>query len=220
MELFIDSADPKEIQTAWDWGFIDGVTTNPSLAAKVGRPYRQIVLQIFEIVDGPVSLEVIATEYDQMLEQARALAALHPVVVVKIPCTRDGLKAVKTLKKEGIKTNVTLVFSGGQALAVGKLGSDYVSPFVGRLDDIATHAGDDLVSNIRQTYDRYGFGTKILAASIRDLQHLEKMALIGADVATVPFNVLETITNHPLTDKGLQRFLQDWQAAGLELPIE
>lgn len=219
MKIFIDSADPQQIKTAWDWGIIDGVTTNPSLAAKVGRPYPEIVREILEIVDGPVSLEVIATEYNEMLEQARSLSKLHDNVVVKIPCTTDGIRAVRMLTEEGIKTNVTLVFSESQALLAAKVGATYCSPFLGRVDDISDHGGDKLVERIRQIYDNYDFEIQILAASIRDVSHAEGMAVIGVDVSTIPFSIIEKMVEHKLTASGLKKFLEDWDEAGLELPI-
>lgn len=219
MQLFIDSADPTQVREAWDWGIIDGVTTNPSLAAKVGKPYQEIVTEILEIVDGPVSLEVIATEYQEMVNQARALAKLHRNVVVKIPCTPDGLQAVKNLMAEGIKTNVTLVFSEAQALLAAKVGATYCSPFLGRVDDVADHAGEGLIQNISQIFWSHGFETELLAASLRDVPHVEAVAQLGADVATVPFEVLKKMMYHPLTDQGLERFLKDWDEAGLELPV-
>lgn len=220
MKIFIDSADPTQIRQAYEAGIIDGVTTNPSLAAKTGRPYSEIVQEIFDIVEGPVSLEVIATEYEGMVEQGVKLAKLHKNVVVKIPCTPVGIRATKTLKEKKIKVNVTLVFSIAQALLVGKVGADYCSPFVGRLDDIDDVSGDELVAAIRTVYDNYGFETKILAASIRDVEHVEYMAIIGADVVTVPFEVITEMFDHSLTTKGLNKFLQDWNEAGLQLPFE
>jgi transaldolase len=219
MKIFIDSADPIEVKTAWDWGIIDGVTTNPSLAAKVGRPYSEIVREILDIVDGPVSLEVIATTYDEMLEQARSLSKLHENVVVKIPCITEGLRVVNQLSSEGIKTNVTLIFSEAQALLAAKVGATYCSPFLGRVDDISNHGGDKLVERIRQIYDNYGFETQILAASIRDVSHAEEMAVIGADVSTIPFPIIEKMIGHKLTDSGLKKFLEDWDKANLKLPI-
>lgn len=225
MQLFIDSADPTEIKTAWEWGIIDGVTTNPSLAAKVGRPYRDIVQEILATVDGPVSLEVISTEYDQILEQARSLTKLHQNVVVKIPCIQEGLRAAAVLSKENIKINITLVFGEAQALLAAKVGATYCSPFLGRVDDLVHaedtlhHLGDRLIERIRKLYDNYDFSTKILAASIRDVGHVEEMAVMGADVSTVPFEVLSNLVKHSLTDKGLKSFLDDWNKAGLELPV-
>jgi transaldolase len=219
MQLFIDSADPKQIKTALSWGIIDGVTTNPSLAARVGRPYKEIVAEILEMVPGDVSLEVIATDYETMLEQAHKLSTLSSKVVVKIPCTQDGLRVCKKLITAGIKTNVTLIFSANQALLVGKLGATYCSPFIGRLDDIADHSGDDLVADMRRIFDRFDFKTKILAASIRDTGHVERVAGIGADVATLPFNILGQLVRHPLTEKGLNKFLYDWKEAGLKFPV-
>jgi transaldolase len=219
MKLFIDSADPKEIQTAWDWGFIDGVTTNPSLAAGTGLPYQKIIERIFAIVDGPVNLEVIATDFDGMIAQAEALHALNPNVVVKLPCTAAGLKAAKRLRLYQIKTNITLVFSEAQALLAAKVGATYVSPFLGRLDDLGLHFGDELIARIVKIYRNYDFETQILDASIRDVEHVTRSALLGADVATVPFTVLEQLVDHKLTTQGLEKFLSDWKKSGLKLPI-
>lgn len=219
MQIFIDSADPAQIRQAYELGIISGVTTNPSLAAKIGKPYSEIVQEILEIVDGPVSLEVIATEYEGMVSQGEKLSKLHKNVVVKIPCTKAGLRAAKTLISKRIKVNVTLVFSVAQALLVGKIGADYCSPFVGRLDDIEDFSGDELVDAIKIVYDNYCFETKILAASIRDVGHMEYMAVLGADVVTVPFEVINEMYNHPLTTNGLDKFLADWNEAGLQLPF-
>lgn len=220
MKLFIDSADPKEVKIAWDWGIVDGVTTNPTLAAKVGKPYSEIVNEITAIVDGPISLEVIATEYNEILDQAHKLSKINNNIIVKIPCTQDGLKAVKQLKKEGIRTNVTLVFSLSQAMLAAKVGADYCSPFVGRVNDVAEESGFNLISNIRKVYDLNGYKTKILAASVRDTNYVEKVAELGADVATVPLHILEDLVKHSLTDKGLESFLNDWEKSGLKLPFE
>lgn len=219
MLLFIDSADPKEIREAHDWGIIDGVTTNPSLAAKISRPYREIISEILEIINGPVSLEVISTDYEGILTEAYSLAKLQRNVVVKIPCTQAGYKATKTLSEDGINVNMTLCFSLNQALLAAKVGAEYISPFIGRLDDIKFHTGDELTQEIRKVYDNYQFKTKILDASIRDAEHVAMAALSGADAATVPFTVLKELHEHPLTKKGLDKFLLDWKEAGLELPI-
>ena len=218
MQLFLDSADPKEVKQALKLTSLDGLTTNPSLAAKVGRPYKDLVKEILGLVSGPVSLEVIATDYEGMLTQARRLAQLGNQVVVKIPCTPAGLKAVQTLKSEGIKTNVTLVFSLNQALLVGKTGSDYCSPFVGRLNDLEAESGERLIAQMRAAYDEYDFSTQILAASIRSVANVENMIRLGADAATLPLQVLTQLIEHPLTDKGLQAFLSDWKQSGLQLP--
>ena len=219
MQLFIDSADPKEIQEAMSWGYIDGVTTNPSLAAKVGKPYKEIVSEILQMVEGPVSLETIATDYEGIISEGRALAKLAENVVVKIPCILEGYKAAKTLGEEGINVNMTLCFSASQALLAAKVNATYISPFMGRMDDIYPDAGDKLIEDIVDIYDTYGFETLVLDASIRDVEHVTKSALMGADVATVPFKVLEKLYTHSLTDKGLDKFLSDWKSSGLELPL-
>jgi transaldolase len=220
MQLFIDSADPNEIKTAWDWGIIDGVTTNPSLASKVGKPYPEIIQEILGIVDEntSVSLEVIATDYEGMLEQARKLASIDERVVVKLPCTTAGLQATKELGKEGILVNMTLVFSPAQALLAAKAGAFYISPFVGRLDDIEEHSGDDTLEEILTIMDNYDFESAVLYSSVRDVAHVQHAARVGADAATVPFDVLGKLVQHSLTDAGLTKFLADWEASGLSLP--
>ena len=218
MKLFIDSADPSEIKEALSWGYADGVTTNPSLAAKVGRPYSEIVQEILSLVTGDVSLETIATNAETIINEAYSLCELGEQVVVKIPCTSDGYKAASTLSDEGIRINMTLCFSVNQALLAAKVGAKYVSPFIGRIDDISDHGGDNLIADIRTVYDNYGFKTQILAASVRDKEHVARAALLGADAATVPFNVLKALHHHKLTDSGLEKFLDDWQTSGLELP--
>lgn len=210
MKLFIDSAHIEEIAEAHALGVIDGVTTNPSLIAKTGKPFEQVVREILKIIDGPVSLEVVGTDAETMVAEARKLAAFGENVVVKIPMIPEGLKAVKRLSAEGIRTNVTLVFSPSQALLAAKAGATYMSPFVGRLDDIS-HQGMDLIGDIRLIYDNYDFATEILVASIRNPLHLVEAARLGADVATVPFQVIMNLTKHPLTDKGLEQFLADWE---------
>lgn len=214
MELFIDSADIEELRRCVAGSLVDGVTTNPSLVAKTGRPFHETVVAICELVGGPVSAEVTATDAAPMLEQARELAALHEHVVVKLPLTRDGLQTCRALADDGIKTNVTLCFSAVQGLLAAKAGATYVSPFIGRLDDIG-QAGMDLIRDLRQVYDNYGFETKVLAASIRHTEHLLQAALAGADAATIPAGVFDKLLNHPLTDSGLERFLADWKKAGL-----
>ncbi len=221
MELFIDSADPNEIRTAWDWGIISGVTTNPTLAARTGKPYRDTVQEILSILDedGILNLEVVATDYAKILTEARALAEIDERVVVKVPCTQDGIKACAKLSASGILVNVTLVFSPVQALLAAQAGAFYVSPFVGRLDDVESSAGDEVVAKILDIYDNYDFETEVLYASVRDVQHVEDAALLGADIATVPFDILGQLVKHPLTDKGLEKFLSDWKEAKLELPI-
>ena len=221
MLLFIDSANPAEIQEIWEYGIIDGVTTNPSLAAKVkgNYSYKEIVAKILELVDGPVSLETISTDFDGIVREGRALAKLSQNVVVKIPCIAEGFKAAKFLSSEEIKVNMTLCFSVSQALLAHKVGATYISPFIGRLDDIEPHSGDALVRDIRKVYDNYNSQTKILDASIRDIEHVEESAIMGADVATVPHKILMELHEHPQTYKGLEKFLHDWEEAGLELPL-
>jgi len=215
MKFFIDCADPAEVKKYWELGMIDGVTTNPTLATKVGRPFKDLVREILAIVDGPVSLEVLSKDYDGIMREARALSLLHKNVVVKVPLIAEGLKAVKDLSKENIKTNVTLVFSPAQALLAGKAGATYVSPFLGRLDDIGQDSMQ-LLDEIVTIMANYDFPTQVLAASIRSTRQVTEAALIGADVATIPPEVLEKLYQHPLTDKGLERFLADWQKSGFE----
>lgn len=210
MKFFIDTASIKEIKEAAALGILDGVTTNPSLVAKEGKNFRQLLDEILQIVDGPVSAEVISTDYDGIVKEGRELAAIHKNIVVKVPLIKEGLKAVKTLSQEGINTNVTLCFSPSQALLAAKAGATYISPFVGRLDDIS-HDGMELISQIVQIYRNYGFTTEVLVASIRHPLHLVDAALIGADVATMPFNVIDKLFKHPLTDSGLENFLKDWK---------
>ena len=210
MKFFIDTANIDEIKEANAMGMADGVTTNPSLIAKEGRDFEEVVKEICRIVDGPVSAEVISTDTEGMLKEARHLASLHENIVVKIPMTIEGLKAVRTLTNEGIKTNVTLVFSPLQALMAAKAGASYVSPFVGRLDDISQE-GMLLVEQIVEIYGNYGFETEIIVASVRNPLHVLDSALMGADIATIPFNVLSKLAAHPLTDKGLAAFLADWE---------
>ena len=211
MKFFIDTANLDEIKTAASFGVIDGVTTNPSLVSKEGDiDFHTRIKEICEIVDGPVNAEVVSIDAEGMIEEARELAELASNVVVKVPMTIDGLKAVKTLSKEGIKTNVTLVFSANQALLAAKAGATFVSPFIGRLDDRA-HDGMDLVKEIRTIYDNYCFETELLAASIRHPLHVKQAALAGADIATIPYSVIEKMSKHPLTDTGLDRFLSDWK---------
>ena len=209
MKFFIDTADINEIKAAMEMGMVDGVTTNPTLISKTGRPFLEVAKEIVETVPGPVSLEVVSLDTQGMVDEARQLAKLGDNVVIKIPMTTEGLKAVKILSEEGIKTNVTLVFSPLQAILAAKAGATYVSPFVGRLDDIG-HDGMELISQIVQIYDNYGFDTEIIVASIRHPQHVLQAALIGADIATIPFKVIKQLAKHPLTDVGLQRFLEDW----------
>lgn len=213
MQFFLDTAEIKEIETGLEWGMVDGVTTNPSLIAKSGRPYLPTVQAIAKLVPGPVSGEVLATEYEEILSQGRRLAGLAENVVVKVPLTPAGLRAVATFKKEGIKTNVTLCFSAAQALLAAKAGAAYISPFVGRLDDVGED-GMELIDKVVTIYRNYGFDTEVLVASVRHPIHMVQAALLGADVATLPFKVLEQLYKHPLTDVGLDRFLADWKKTG------
>ncbi len=212
MEFFIDTAEVEEIKEAYSWGIIDGVTTNPSLIAKSGRSQEDVIKEIASIVDGPISAEVIATDSEGMIKEGSQLAEIHPNIVIKLPLTIDGIKACKYFSDNEIKTNVTLCFSANQALVAAKAGATYISPFVGRLDDIG-QTGMQLIEEIREIYDNYGFSTKILTASIRHTDHMKAAALIGSDVATVPFKVLKALYSHPLTDKGLEQFLKDHASA-------
>lgn len=212
MKLFIDTANVAEITEAASWGILDGVTTNPSLVAKEGRSYRELVAEICHIVPGPVSAEVLATEAEGMEREGRELAAIAENVVIKLPITKEGLKVCTRFAEEGIPTNLTLCFSPAQALLVAKAGATYVSPFIGRLDDVG-HDGMQLIREIVQIYDAYEFATQVLVASVRHPQHVVEAALAGADVSTVPFKVLEQLFHHPLTDLGIQRFLADYRAA-------
>ena len=209
MKFFIDTADINEIKAAMEMGLIDGVTTNPTLVSKTGRPFLEVAKEIVETVPGPVSLEVVSLDTQGMVDEARQLAKFGDNVVIKIPMTTEGLKAVKILSAEGIKTNVTLVFSPLQALLAAKAGATYVSPFVGRLDDIG-HDGMELISQVVQIYENYGFETEVIVASIRHPQHVLQAALIGAHIATIPFKVIKQLAKHPLTDIGIERFLEDW----------
>ncbi len=211
MKFFIDTADLDEIREANAMGVLDGVTTNPTHVSKEEGTFEDIILKICEVVDGPVSAEVVATEWQVMVQEAQHIASIHENVVVKIPITPDGLKAIKACSDEEIRTNVTLCFSPNQALLAAKAGASYISPFLGRLDDIG-HVGMDLVQTIRQIYDNYGFQTEILAASLRSPLHVVDAALAGADVSTLPPDVLKKLLVHPLTDAGLERFLSDWNA--------
>ena len=210
MKFFIDTANIDEIREASAMGVLDGVTTNPSLVAREGREFMDVLAEIVKIVDGPISAEVTSTEFEGMMRQARELAKFHENIVVKIPIISEGLKAIKACSDEGIRVNVTLCFSANQALLAAKAGAAYISPFLGRLDDIG-HTGMDLIREIRTVYDNYGYPTQILAASIRSPLHVTEAALIGADVATVPFKVLQAIIKHPLTESGQARFLADWE---------
>ncbi len=210
MKIFIDTANVKEIKEATALGIIDGVTTNPTLMAKEGRPLNQVLKEICGLVSGPVSAEVISLDSGGMINEARQLVKLAENIVVKVPLTREGLKAVKILSAEGIKTNVTLCFSAAQALLVAKAGATYVSPFIGRLDDIAQE-GMDLISGIKKIYANYGFKTQIIVASVRNPMHVVNAAIIGADICTIPYSVIEQLIKHPLTDIGINRFLEDYK---------
>jgi transaldolase len=212
MKFFIDTANIDEIKEAHSMGMVDGVTTNPSLIAKEGRDFEEIIKEICEIVNGPISAEVISIDTEGMVKEARELSKIHDNIVVKIPMLVDGLKATRILAEEGIKTNVTLVFSPLQALMAAKAGATYVSPFIGRLDDISQE-GLMLVEQIVELYSNYAFDTEIIVASIRNPLHVLESALMGADIATIPFNVLSKLAAHPLTDKGLKAFLDDWNTA-------
>jgi transaldolase len=216
MKFFVDTANTDDIAELAATGLIDGVTTNPSLVAKAGRPFTDVIKEICDLVEGPVSAEVVATDYDGMISEGRKLAAIAENVAVKLPLTWDGLKACKTLTGEGTMVNVTLCFSANQALLAAKAGATFISPFIGRLDDINLD-GMELISDIRQIYDNYLFDTEILAASIRTANHVKDSALAGADVATMPPNVIKTLATHPLTDKGLAAFLADAEKAGIKV---
>ncbi len=210
MKFFIDTANINEIREAHSMGMVDGVTTNPSLIAKEGRDFEDIIKEICQIVDGPISAEVISTDTEGMIKEARHLAKIHDNIVVKIPMIVDGLKATHRLAEEGIKTNVTLAFSPLQALMAAKAGATYISPFIGRLDDLSQE-GLLLVEQIVEIYSNYAFDTEIIVASIRNPLHVLESALMGADIATIPFSVLGKLAAHPMTDKGLKAFLDDWE---------
>lgn len=212
MEIYIDTASMNEIKQAHDMGVLDGVTTNPSLIAKEGVDYGKRLAEICELVDGPVSAEVIATDYDGMMKEGRDRAKIADNIVVKLPCTVDGLRACKALSDEGTRTNLTLCFQPLQAMLVAKAGAFLVSPFIGRLDDVGQE-GMDIIRQIRLIYDNYGFETKILAASIRHPMHVVECALAGCDVATIPFKVIKQMMDHPLTDSGLEKFVADYKKA-------
>ena len=209
MKLFIDSAEVEKIREAWDWGIIDGVTTNPSHVAKTGRKHLEVYREICDIVDGPISLETMTLTAREMVPEGRALAKIHKNVVVKVPITREGLKAVKEFSAEGIKTNVTVTFSPLQAMLAAKCGATYISPFVGRLDAIGQF-GMEVVRQIKTIYSNYGFKTQILTAAVRHPAHVLEAALVGSDVCTMAYDVLEQLYHHPLTDIGIDIFLKDW----------
>src|SRR3954452_20950647 len=210
MKIFLDTANLDELKKGAEWGIVDGVTTNPSLIAKEGRPIEEQIARICEIVDGDISAEVVATVSEEMIREGRLLAKIHENVVVKLPLTRDGIKACSTLAKEGIRVNVTLCFSAAQALLAAKAGAYIISPFIGRLDDIGIN-GMDLIQQIVQIYDNYGYETQILAASIRSTNHVIDASIAGAHIGTMPFKVLDALFNHPLTDRGLEQFMKDYE---------
>jgi len=212
MKFFLDTANLDELRDAAAMGIVDGVTTNPSLVAKEGKDFKTLVAEICEIVPGPVSAEVVSTEADAMVKEGRELAKIADNIVVKLPTIAEGVKALTVLAGEGVKTNLTLVFQPLQALIVAKAGATFVSPFLGRLDDIG-HDGMEVLSEIRQIYDNYGFRTEILAASLRHPLHVVQAAKVGADIGTMPYKTFKALLNHPLTDIGLERFLADWKAA-------
>ena len=209
MKFFIDTANVEEIRDAHDMGMVDGVTTNPTLIARSGRPFEEVITEICGIVDGPVNAEAVSLDAAGMISEGRELSGLQPNIVVKIPMTTDGLKAVGVLSSEGIATNVTLVFTAMQALMAAKAGATYVSPFVGRLDDLSAD-GMEVVEQIVSIYNNYGFQTEVIVASIRNPVHVLESALIGADIATIPYAVIRNLASHPLTDKGIEAFLADW----------
>jgi transaldolase len=210
MKLFLDSADVAQVREAWSWGIIDGVTTNPSHVAKTGRRAQDVYAEILDIVDGPVSLETVTLTAPEIIAEGRALAKLHKNVVVKVPLLKEGLKAVKVLSAEGVKTNVTVTFSPLQALLAAKCGATYCSPFVGRLDAVG-HMGMELVEQIKTIYENYGYQTEIIAAALRHPTHVLEAALAGADVCTMAFEIMEQLYQHPLTDIVLKQFLSDWE---------
>jgi len=210
MKFFIDTANVSEIREAVSLGLVDGVTTNPSLVSKENREFRELVREICTLVDGPVSAEVISLDAEGMIKEARELSSIHKNIVIKIPMLPEGLKAVRSLAQEDIRTNVTLVFSPSQALLAAKAGASYVSPFVGRLDDVS-YVGMDLIGQIRTIFDNYGFTTEIIVASVRNPLHVVDAAMMGADVATIPYKVLLQLAHHPLTDIGIKKFMEDWQ---------
>jgi transaldolase len=210
MKIFIDTANIAEIKEAASLGVLDGVTTNPSLVAKEGKDFRKLLEEICAIVDGPISAEVVAVQFDAIMKEARELSKIHKNIVVKVPLIKEGLKAVKALKAEGIRTNVTLCFSANQALLAAKAGAYFISPFIGRLDDIS-HSGMDLIRQVVTIYRNYQYDTQVLVASVRHPLHVVEAAMIGADICTIPFKVIDQLIKHPLTDIGLDRFLADWK---------
>jgi transaldolase len=210
MKIFIDTANIEQIKEVNRWGILDGVTTNPTLVAKEKKDFPTLVKEICAVVDGPISVEAIATQADDIVKEARVLAAVNENIVVKIPMTEEGIKATHVLSKEGVRVNMTLIFSANQALLAAKAGAAYVSPFVGRLDDIGQN-GMALISEIMDIFDNYGFATEIIVASVRDPIHVTEAARLGAHVATIPYDVLKKMFRHPLTDAGIERFLMDWE---------
>jgi len=210
MKFFIDTADVKEIRAAHDLGLVDGVTTNPSLIAKSGRKFKEVIKEIVSIVDGPISAEVVALDAPGMLKEAKELVKIHKNIVIKVPMTPEGLKATKALSEKGVKVNVTLIFTPMQALLAAKAGAAYVSPFVGRLDDISQD-GMGIIEEIRTIFDNYGYMAEIIVASVRNPVHVLNSALIGADIATIPYSVIMQLAKHPLTDAGIKKFLDDWE---------
>jgi transaldolase len=218
VKFFLDTANLDQLRTGASWGILDGVTTNPTLIAKEGQPLDEQIRRICEIVDGDISAEVVSSETPAMIVEGRRLSQIHKNVVVKCPMTRDGIRAASVLSKEGIRINVTLCFSASQALIAAKAGAYIISPFVGRIDDIAW-TGMDLVREIIEIYSNYGFHTQVLAASLRSPTHVVEAALAGADIATMPFKVMDMLFNHPLTDKGLEQFQRDW-AKAFQRPVE
>ena len=217
MKIFLDTANLEELKKAAAWGIVDGVTTNPTLIAREGRPIEEQIAKICEIVDGDISAEVVGTVADEMIREGRLLAKIHKNVVVKVPLTRDGIQACSTMSKEGIRLNVTLCFTAAQALLAAKAGAYIVSPFVGRLDDIGVD-GMQLIHDIVEVYQNYGYTTQILAASLRTTNHVIESAKAGADIGTMPFKTLDALFSHPLTDKGLEQFLKDWGKVFSETP--
>jgi transaldolase len=212
MKFFIDTAEVSEIRAAHELGLVDGVTTNPSLIAKSGRDFKEVITEIVGIVDGPISAEVIALDAEGMIREGKELAKIHQNIVIKVPMTTEGLKATKQFSRLGININVTLIFSPLQALLAAKAGATYVSPFVGRLDDVG-HEGMEGVEQIRTIYDNYGYDTQIIVASVRSPLHVLNAGLIGADICTIPFAVMKQLAQHPLTDVGIEKFLADWNKA-------
>lgn len=212
MKLFIDTANTDEIREVNDWGVICGVTTNPSLVAKSGRDFKEVLSEITDIVDGPISAEVLSLKADEMIAEGEELAKINPNIVIKIPMTKEGMKAVKVLSNKGIDTNVTLIFSANQALLAARAGATYVSPFIGRMDDIG-NTGYDIIADIVQVFDIHGIDTEIISASIRHPMHVLESAKLGAHIATIPYKVYEQMLKHPLTDIGIDKFLSDWEEA-------